>query len=761
MLRLTRLRFAYGVIALCLTSAPLFLLHAQDADSAGQMPADENAAPAAGEETPRKRPPSDLAKEPETPAELFDATLLMLDLARMDLAKIYLDEFIKAAADDATLLEIRQQHGPAPFVRLSNLVDLRPASVQLLDRVNALVRQQITDPARLGELLARIAQGGTTRAEALEDLRSTGAPAVPLILKTLQDPSHESQRSTLIRLLVSMGDPAVAPLIAALDSTDETIRMYAMTVLGALRAPQALPYLWYPAAASDVTPPERVAAVNALSRILNLPPELAQQRASSSGAASRLAKDAEELFSRAKPLVEPGIKTLTLWVWDAQASTVVSRTVTAEQAADLAALRLIGQSMSLNPSSKELQQLYLAILFARDVVRTNALGQLPSGPGTATDLARAVGPVRLNDALSVALQARRTDVARAVLGVLELTGGPTELQPQGNRPAPIVRALDDPEERIQFAAARTVLQIDPPHTFQGASRVVEILVRALVADGQRKAVVIHPSAERGTLLSGQMGELGFDALLFNTGKEGFKAASERNDVAVVVVQGQSIRWSVSETIANLKADSRTAGLPILLVGPADIRPALNQLAAKYRGITVAAESQTAADLELQTRQFFTGLRAGALSDAERANQRAEALQWLAHLASTRRTNLFPIERASDAVVALSGDPEMGLDALLVLSELGTPASQSALATVALNESLTPAHRESAALKLSFHIQRFGLLLSTEQVTQLEQQWNATTDPLLRSALGTVASSLRPDDNLVGERIKAFRKQPAP
>ena len=81
--------------------------------------------------------------------------------------------------------------------------------------------------------------------------------------------------------------------------------------------------------------------------------------------------------------------------------------------------------------------------------------------------------------------------------------------------------------------------------------------------------------------------------------------------------------------------------------------------------------------------------------------------------------------------------------------------------MALNESLTPAHRESAALKLSFHIQRFGLLLSTEQVTQLEQQWNATTDPLLRSALGTVASSLRPDDNLVGERIKAFRKQPAP
>ena len=59
-----------------------------------------------------------LLKEPKTPEEMFGVTLLMVDLARVDLAKQYLEQFLATNPDDEMLLKLRDQHGAGDFLKI-------------------------------------------------------------------------------------------------------------------------------------------------------------------------------------------------------------------------------------------------------------------------------------------------------------------------------------------------------------------------------------------------------------------------------------------------------------------------------------------------------------------------------------------------------------------------------------------------------------------------------------------------------------------
>jgi hypothetical protein len=90
--------------------------------------------------------PSPLLVEPKTPEESFAAALLMIDLARVDLAQKYLEQFEASSPDDAMLMKMRDKHGTGEFLKLSRIKDLQPLSSQLLERLNAASRKQSEDP---------------------------------------------------------------------------------------------------------------------------------------------------------------------------------------------------------------------------------------------------------------------------------------------------------------------------------------------------------------------------------------------------------------------------------------------------------------------------------------------------------------------------------------------------------------------------------------------------------------------------------------
>src|SRR5258707_11028883 len=100
-------------------------------DAAAEAAAAEKSAPPAD---PKRSP---LAAEPKSADELFEATLLMVDIARFDLAALYLNKLMEESLDDEMLMALRDKYGTAAFLKLANVEELKAPAVRLLEMSNA------------------------------------------------------------------------------------------------------------------------------------------------------------------------------------------------------------------------------------------------------------------------------------------------------------------------------------------------------------------------------------------------------------------------------------------------------------------------------------------------------------------------------------------------------------------------------------------------------------------------------------------------
>jgi phytoene dehydrogenase-like protein len=113
-----------------------------------QEPAEPPAAPL--EDSP-------LLFEPTTLDEHFDAVLTSVRLARPRLARQYLERMMAMNPSEADLLALRDKHGPAAFLNLANIEELRPLSADLLETVSDAFRRRALDPQRIDALISDLA----------------------------------------------------------------------------------------------------------------------------------------------------------------------------------------------------------------------------------------------------------------------------------------------------------------------------------------------------------------------------------------------------------------------------------------------------------------------------------------------------------------------------------------------------------------------------------------------------------------------------
>jgi hypothetical protein len=700
--------------------------------------------------------PSPLVGEPKTPEELFEATMLMAGIVRPDLAAMYLDKLVSLELDEEALLALRDKFGAAPMLRLMNIKELKSAAEKLLDQTNAVVARRAADPARALRLLQKLdGKDSEQQAAGLFELRALGERAVPGLLAVLSNPAEEAHHESVLATLVQVGPPAIPLLIGALQSPDAAFRAKIVTVLGYLRAQQAAPYLWHQALSPREPDAMRATARMALGRIFKVP-ESGVDRIASQGTIAKLTQIAGRHFRHeyAWPVDAQG--RVTLWMWNADQKTVVATPQTPGDASDFTGLLLARQALSLAPDIRKVQVLYLSLALTSEIHRAGFDQPLPTGPGTAHDLALSVGPSVVLDVLTESLTASRPETAVAALKVIEQIGTRAELAGSDGKRSPVILALDYPDPRVQFAAASAILQFDPQADFRGATRVVEVLQRAAAASPRPHAVVGEVSATRAAQIGGFLRDLGYEPLIHMSGREAFRAAAGRADVELVVLHPNLIRWALSETLANLRADSRTAGIPIVVHGPGDLQPRLRTQLGNYRLVSYATGSEVTEDFEMQLRPFLAQIKTPPMNDTQRAALRKDAIDWFAHIAAGRRTRIFDITGAATVLMDALIDPQLARPALDTLAEIPTQSVQRRIAELVLDQQSPIELREVAALRLTFHLQRFGLLLPKELIGDLHRLWNDPGQPAdFRTALGGMIGSLKPDDTLVGKRLQAF------
>lgn len=714
------------------------------------------AQPAPAKLTPPPEP-SPLLIEPKTAEESFAAALLMVDLARIDLAKKYLDQFNATSPDDVMLMKMRDMHGTASFVKLSRIKELQPVSTQLLEQLNAASRKQSEDPAFVDGLIARLSQGPTQRELAIIELRNAGPKAVPQIIRQMSRPEMLNKQDDLVLALIRMGRQVVPPLLGALDSPQERIRAAVISVLTALDAREAIPHLWFPAFSESQPLGVRIAANQALTKLVGGGTENIE-RVSSVAASSELRRLSKLLYENPGMLPQDEGGGVTIWGWDDKEQTVAPHGYNSTIGGLLMSARFAKQALELFPERPETQRQYLASLLALEVLQRGWDKPRDPVPGSAIYLAVTAGEETVASVLAEALAVDQPATGVAALEVLGQIGTREQLLGQKGLKSPVLAALNSPDQRVQFAAAVTVLRMEPRPGLSSASRVVSILSRALTDPGKPVAIVIDADTNRGSQAAGYLNNLGLEALSATTGREGFERAATTAGVQVVMVHANCIRWDLTQTLANLRADSRTAALPIVIYGSETVRSSLTRLIDRSRPAMFISEAVTESDFNRQFAPFVRSTKSPPLSAQERGGQKVTAAYWLASIATSRGAPVFDASTAEPELSLVAEDEDVGANALVALSGIGTGSSQRRLSRVATNPQLKSQLRQTAAAQLGFHIQRFGLLLIKEEVAEVHTAWVEAKDAVVKASLAAVMGTLRPNTTLVGERLREF---PAP
>ncbi|HWL09235.1 MAG TPA: HEAT repeat domain-containing protein [Planctomicrobium sp.] len=691
-----------------------------------------------------------LVVKPTTIAGNFDAALLMVRLTRLELAKQYLQKTLDLSPTDEDLLALRDTHGTATFLELSRLKELDPPATELLNKVVQAVRNQVDQPGYADSLIKKLNGSARERSEATAELRHLGPLAVSPILRNLE--KADVSRGMLTSILNQIGTDALAPLIGALQADSPEIRAVAAEVIGNVGSEADSIWLWFPSFSQEESPGVRDAARIALAKL----------RYGNAGAAGRLTPDdaPRRLMQAAHqhltgtyawPVLYDDQTEIPVWVWDHSANTLVEQPVSRHLASLFFAERLSREAAALAPDSEQPAVLLLSSLLIRTVEGSNWQTPLPIGENSVMDLAVRCGPDVNDRVLRYGLDQNLPAAALGALQALSLNGSPAQLQTKQGRSA-VIEALDSQDQRIQFAAATTILHWEPTRPFKGANRVVEILARALNADSRTASVVMDPNTSRAQETASLFSELGFSATPVTTGMEGFQLAAERGDIALAVLHPNVIRWELMQTIANLRADSRTAKIPVVIYGPKSIRDRFTDFTSQYQQVVYLDEGESALEINRELRPFLVALAPPTMTPGERVQQTREAAGWLRRIAIRNVPNVFDLTPAEEALSRALGHPDLAEDALIALGGIPRPVVQTEFLKIATSNSLSPNVRKLAAYQLAFHIQRHGLLLKPDVASTLPNALKQEADPQVRIALASVIGSLNPSSGAVRKEI---------
>ncbi|MFQ5733955.1 MAG: hypothetical protein ACE5KM_18615 [Planctomycetaceae bacterium] len=706
----------------------------------------------AGKTQPKaKEEPSLLLTEPKTPDEMFKAAVLMYRLARPNLARKYLKQLMDSKPSDKTLLQLRDKYGPADFLRLALAKDLQPLSRQLLDRVNAAFRARGADPKYISGLLDKLEGTDAERFVAITTLRNTGPIVLPRIFERIATSADAKRILALQEALVDFGKPAIPALIGALESNSVRVRTVALSTLGAVGSKSEAPHLWPFAFNRNVHPAVRMTSREALGKLFGVKP--AQVAATAPGSVAReLATIAKQHF-RGEHVWKPGAdKKVELWTWQAGPGppTLSTRRVTPRFASLYFGARFARQALELTPTNRDVQSLYVALSLAAAADPTWKK-PLPTGKGTAYNAALAAGSQVVNAALDLALKHGDANAAIGALVVLRQLATKNDLA-KGKR-SPIVAAMRYPDIRVQFTAATTVLNVDPDAGFSGITRVVDVLARSLSDSGSPTSLVVNTNLQRASSLAGLLSEMGYDPQVARTGRDSYKIATRRADIELILLQLNTIRWPLSQTLANLRADGRTKGIPIIIYGPPELEHRVQRHLKRYSRVAYIVDSTTSENLAIQVKPFLATIKTVPLSPQQRAEQRSAAAFWLAHIADGKRSRIYDLRPAEPSLTAAANDPRLASDAVTALAAIPTKGAQQTFHRVLTTPNADIKVRRLAASLLATHIQQFGLLLTNKQVTDVKNLHAAATDAELTTALAAVLGTLKPDGKRVGERLK--------
>jgi HEAT repeat protein len=672
---------------------------------------------------------------PSSPVELIGAINSLIDLNQPDEAKKYITKLLALKLNDEALYVLQRRVGSGVFFKLAGDQRYHPEGKELADEVLIAAQKQSRDPKRLALLIKQLSDPAPeVRSGALSDLKSGGIDAVLLMIAAMGDDARRDEHARIRYSLAQMGSIVVEPLIGTLASPSANLKAQAIEILGLLEARRATPYLIHPLLSSKQPHPVREAAKFALDRIVRAIP-------TEKGGEAYLYQRIVSLTSGDLPRRPDAEGNIELWLWDPARKLPVAITYAAADAALVEAAQLAVDLYDLRPESVEYRRLYLlAILESAKLV--NGLDRsLPTGKGSARELAGRTGVEAVEDLLVEAIRQNRIAAAIGAVEVLGDIGNEQVLLSQGGDVRPLVEALSHTDRRLRFAAAEAIIKIDPHHDYAGASLLPETLGYLASTAGVRRVLIGHPQSATAQSLVGMLAEMGFEADTATTGRQFFFKATESPDYEFLLLSDAISQPSLNETLQALRTDRRTGSLPIGIMAREERLSQLQLEAAEDDKLTlVFPRPHERATLELQVQRLIPNAGRQAISGEERARHAAAALAWLSRLAENQgRYGFYDLLRqVPQAERALYGGAA-SRPAAEVLGLIGSSRAQQALVDFASQGARPIADRQAAATAFKTAVARRGLLLYDADIDLQYDRYNQSEslDAATQQVLGDV------------------------
>ncbi len=429
-----------------------------------------------------------LDAKPATPAECASAAKTLADLGHPDLAKRFLKQVLDAKLGGEQLADLGEQFGTLMFLDMAGQAALRPEAQQLADAVVAATAARRSDAKRIAGLIEQLQDpSAEKRMQALAGLQEAQGAAIGPLLAVLADPARATEAANVRTVLASMGRLAREPLAAVLQGADPKLMLQAILVLAEMGQRKAAIDLIGPCVSEKNAAEVRAAAAAALKRLTGHVPTRPE--------ALRLLRDAAKTyFDRRQPVENVVDGKVDLWQWDPERRQLTVHSGTPADAARALAARFARQAYAVDPNDHEIRLLYLATLLDA-AAHARGLDRPLDEQDPAIAAAKPFGVRTIQEVLGYAMTHRRPAAAGAAAQLLGEIGKASEVFQQGDRPAPLVLALQDPDRRLRMAALEAVLRLQPSGPFAGSSYVPSALSFFVASTGTRRVLVAGPSIE--------------------------------------------------------------------------------------------------------------------------------------------------------------------------------------------------------------------------------------------------------------------------
>jgi HEAT repeat protein len=582
----------------------------------------------------------------ESPRQLLEDFVHYALIARPDLAAAKAQVLLESGITNAEMADLIDED-PALVERFDRAISWAQFVPQLEDIAADLalrIEKGRLDLARQSDRIERAIEMlvGTRREQLLARVRleEAGEYALPALVRTITDGEDQQLKLACESMIREIGRQAVTPLCTALPHLDPVNQRIVCDVLGEIGWPHAAPYLAERSQDESADKIVREAAARAFRRVGGVNGDL-------STLYSNLGR---QYFNQVNSLVAfPFEPTNNVWSYDAFGGLEAQPVATAIYS-EVMAMQLAAKALRLDPANRRALGLFVAANLKRE-------NDLPSGESdpiygesdyTPAFYATVFGTEVCLDVLGVAIDSLDTPLVRDAMVALAGTTGGGNLFPGGAGRQPLLEALQYPDRRVRYEAALILGQALPSQAFSGDYAVVGLLASAVRTGNRVFALVIAPDEEDRRVRGNQLEDLGFDIAGSGPGVVAVGAAiAEAIGIDLVLIKKSSAD-DARQTVADLRARTKTSATPVVVLADRVEFPDLKQNFATDAWVQVVPSNVIGEAFGASIDTLMERASGGRLTEAESEAYAIDALSALRDIAISNS----PVYDIGDAAPAL-------------------------------------------------------------------------------------------------------------